>query len=194
YDTAWEVMRLVDYLSLRTDVDPTRIGLLGVSKGGTEAYLAAAADPRIAVVAPLIGVQSYGWSLRHGSAWEARTWTLRGAVEATASGSSETVNAAFMKKFYDRLAPGLTDRFDGPAMLPLIAPRPMIIVNGDSDPRSPAGGVREAFAAAERAYKEAGVPERLVAMLQVDTAHEVSPEAWASVYGWFARWLKPMAR
>jgi dienelactone hydrolase len=194
YDTAWEVTRLVDYLSTRPDIDAGRIGLMGVSKGGTEAYLAAAADQRIAVVAPLIGVQSYGWSLRHGAAWEARTWTLRDSVEAAAADSRETVNATFMKKFYDRIAPGLVDRFDGPAMLPLIVPRPMMIVNGDSDPRSPAGGVREAFAAAEKAYKEAGVPDRLVATLQIDTAHEVAREAYASVFDWFVRWLKPTAR
>jgi dienelactone hydrolase len=189
YDTAWEATRLVDYLSTRVDIDPKRIGLIGSSKGGTEAYLAAAADPRIAAVAPLIGVQSYGWSLRNAAAWEARTWTLREAVEGAAADSREPVTAAFMKKFYDRIAPGLVDRFDGPAMMSLIAPRPMIIVNGDSDPRSPLGGVREAFAAAERAYTEAGAADRLALILQVDTAHQVSAEAWSAVVRWFERWL-----
>lgn len=56
YDTAWDVMRLIDYLETRDDVDPTRIGVIGFSKGGIETYLAAAADPRIAVVVPCIGV------------------------------------------------------------------------------------------------------------------------------------------
>ena len=32
YDTVWDVMRLVDYLQTRDDVDPKRIGLMGVSK------------------------------------------------------------------------------------------------------------------------------------------------------------------
>ena len=36
-------------------------------------------------VVPFIGVQSYGWSLRHTSGWEARTWTLRQATEAAAA-------------------------------------------------------------------------------------------------------------
>jgi dienelactone hydrolase len=192
YDTVWDVMRLIDYLSTRPDVDAERIGLIGYSKGGTEAYLAAAADVRIAVVVPLIGVQSFGWSLRHPAGWEARTWTLRAAVEAAASDSNEAVNAAFVRKFYDRIAPGLTDRFDGPAMLPLIAPRPLLVVNGDSDPRSPLGGVRESIASAERAYAAAGTPDRLILLLEVGVAHEVTPEATRAALQWFVRWLSPM--
>ena len=191
YDTAWDVMRLVDYLSTRTDVDPSRIGVIGNSKGGTEAYLAAAADTRIAAVAPLIGVQSFGWSLTHAAAWEARTWTLRAAVEAAAADGREGVNAAFMKKFYDRITPGLIDRFDGPAMLPLIAPRPLVVVNGDSDPRSALGGVRTAVSAGEKAYAAAGARDKFQFLLQVDTAHETTPEAHDAVLKWFVRWLSP---
>jgi len=191
YDTVWDVIRLLDYLSTRSDVDPARIGLIGNSKGGTEAYLAAAADVRIAVVVPLIGVQSFAWSLRHAGGWEARTWTLRAATEAAAAESRETVNAAFVRKFYDRIAPGLVDRFDGPAMLPLIAPRPLLVVNGDSDPRSPLGGVREAVASAERAYTAAGARDRFSFLLEIDAAHEVRPEARESARQWFVRWLSP---
>ena len=46
-------------------MDGVRIGVMGISKGGTEAYLAAAADPRIDVIVPIIGVQSYRWALDH---------------------------------------------------------------------------------------------------------------------------------
>ena len=62
YDTVWDVMRLVDYLQTRDDVDPARIGLFGVSKGGIETYLAAAVDPRIAVAVPCIGLESFHWA------------------------------------------------------------------------------------------------------------------------------------
>jgi cephalosporin-C deacetylase-like acetyl esterase len=41
YETVWDVIRLLEYPSTRTDVDPARIGLIDQSKGGTEAYLAA---------------------------------------------------------------------------------------------------------------------------------------------------------
>lgn len=191
YDTVWDVLRLIDYLVGRSDVDPSRIGVIGNSKGGTEAYLAAAADERIAAVVPLIGVQSFGWSLRHAAGWEARVWTFRAAVEAAAADSREPVNTAFVKKFYDRITPGLVDRFDGPAMLPLIAPRPLLVVSGDSDPRSPLGGVREAVASGESAYRVVGAPEKFAFLLEVDAAHEVTEDARHAVLKWFVRWLSP---
>jgi dienelactone hydrolase len=191
YDTVWDVMRLVDYLVTRSDVDPERIGLVGNSKGGTEAYLAAAADERIAVVVPWIGVQSFGWSLRRPAAWEARIWTLRRSVEAAAQDSQEPVNAAFVRKFYDRVAPGLVDTFDAPAMLPLIAPRPLLVVNSDSDPRSPLAGVREAVAAAEGAYAAAGSSDTFRFVLQEGAAHEVTAASREDTLEWFDRHLRP---
>jgi dienelactone hydrolase len=173
YDTVWDVMRLIDYLVTRDDVDSRRIGLTGISKGGMETYLAAAVDPRVAVAVPMIGVQSFRWALEHG-AWDSRAWTLREAIDAAAKDGNDNVGAGFMRRFYDRVAPGLYREFDGPAMLPLIAPRPLLAVNGDSDPRTPIGGVRECMAAAERAYKAHGVPERLMLHLQPNAGHQIT--------------------
>jgi dienelactone hydrolase len=190
FDTVWDVMRLVDYLETRPDVDARRIGLTGISKGGMETYLAAAADPRIAAAVPLIGVQSFRWALEH-SAWDSRAWTLREAVEAAAADAKSGVDAGFMRKFYDRVAPGVRSDFDGPAMLPLIAPRPLLVINGDSDPRTPVAGVRECIAAAAREYKAQGVPDRLVLQLQPDTGHQVTAEADRAMLAWFERWLEP---
>src|SRR5262249_30497746 len=34
YDTTWDILRLIDYLETRADVDAKRIGLIGFSKGG----------------------------------------------------------------------------------------------------------------------------------------------------------------
>src|SRR5207247_4754279 len=83
YDTVWDVMRLIDYLETRDDVDPKRIGVIGISKGGIETYLAAAADPRIAVAVPCIGVQSFRWGLEN-NAWQARVGTIQPAVQGAA--------------------------------------------------------------------------------------------------------------
>jgi len=44
-------------------VDPQRIGMAGVSLGGTHAWLCAAIDGRVAAVAPLLGVQSFQWAI-----------------------------------------------------------------------------------------------------------------------------------
>jgi dienelactone hydrolase len=190
YDTVWDVMRLIDYLETRPDVDTTRIGLGGFSKGGIETYLTAALEPRVVVAVAGHGVQSFKWALDHG-AWDSRAWTIRDALEAAAEKNNTAVNAQFVRTFYDRVAPGIYGDFDGPAMLPLIAPRPLLVITGDSDPRTPLSGVKECAAAAERAYKTAGVPDKFSLMIEPNTGHEQTPAYDEAMVGWFVRWLKP---
>ncbi len=98
YDTVWDVMRLIDYLQTRDDVDAARIGLTGMSKGGMETYLIAAVDPRIAAAAPKHGVQGFRWGLEHG-AWDSRAWSIRPAVEGAAALSGQQIGAGFMRTF-----------------------------------------------------------------------------------------------
>jgi len=191
YDTVWDVMRLVDWLATRDDVDPRRIGLIGFSKGGIETYLAAAADPRIAAAVPCIGVQSFGWALdNHG--WKSRVGTVKAAFDAAAkeSGVAEP-DAAFARKFYERVVPGVHDRFDGPAMLPLVAPRPLLVINGDSDERTPVPGVMLCIESARTAYKAAVASDRLVLRLQEKTGHKVNDDSLQAALEWFVKWLKP---
>jgi dienelactone hydrolase len=192
YDTVWDVMRLIDYLATREDVDASRIGLTGFSKGGMETYLAAAVDPRIAAAVPVRGVQSFGWALQHG-AWDSRAWSIRGAVEGAARETGAGINAQFMRRFYDAVAPGLYSQFDGPAMLPLIAPRPLLVITGDSDPRTPMAGVRLAAAAAEQAYRPSGNADRFRLHIMENTGHEDTPDVPALIVEWFATWLTSRA-
>lgn len=190
YDTVLDVMRLIDYLETRPDVDPSRIGLGGASKGGIETYLTAAVDPRVAVSVSERGVQSFKWALDHG-AWDSRAWTFRDALEAAADESKTPVNASFVRQFYDQVAPGIYGEFDAPAMLPLIAPRPLLVINGDSDPRTPMAGVRESAAAAERAYKAAGAGDKFMLRVMPNLGHENTPEIEQAMVEWFVKWLKP---
>jgi dienelactone hydrolase len=190
YDTVLDVRRLIDYLETRPDVDPSRIGLGGFSKGGIETYLAAAVEPRIAAAVSGHGVQSFGWALDHG-AWDSRAWTIRDALSAAAAESKSAVNPAFIKRFYDVVAPGIYGDFDGPAMLPLVAPRPLLVINGDSDPRTPMAGVRASAAAAEAAYKSAGAPEKFSLQILEGVGHEQTPAYDQAMLAWFQRWLAP---
>lgn len=190
YDTVWDVMRLVDYLATRADVDATRIGLMGISKGGTEAYLAAAVDPRIAAVVPIIGVQGYRWALENNQ-WQARVSTFAPAVDGAARDTGVTVDAAFVRRFYDRVVPGIYGDYDGGAMLALIAPRPVLVINGDSDALTPLAGVQEAVDIARRAYVRMGAEEKLGLYLQPNSGHVVTPVAELVMADWFVRWLVP---
>ncbi len=190
YDTSWDVLRLVDYLVTRKDVDAARIGLTGISKGGIETYLAAAADPRIAVAVPYIGVQSFRWALENGQ-WRARIATIQGAFDASASQAGKTPNVDFVREFYARVVPGIDGIFDGPEMLKLIAPRPLLVVNADSDANTPIAGVRLAVRSAEPLYAAANAADKLQLLIEADTPHRVNPDAIDAGIAWFVRWLRP---
>lgn len=191
YDTVRDVMRLIDYLSTRDDIDATRIGLIGFSKGGTEAYLTAAVDPRVTATVACIGVQNFRWALDHDS-WQSRIGTIQAAVDAAAKDAGvTTVDAAFIRRFYDRTNPGIYGRFDGPAMLPLIAPRPFLAINGDTDPRTPVPGLELCAVAARTAYRAAGAEENFTLTIQPKTGHKVNPESLVAAREWLAQRLKP---
>ncbi|HEY8749968.1 MAG TPA: acetylxylan esterase, partial [Tepidisphaeraceae bacterium] len=105
YDTVWDVLRLVDLLQTRPEIDPDRIGLMGISKGGIETWLAAAADPRIAVAIPCISLQSFEWSLQH-DGWQNRVGTFKAAfAQAAKSANVDKPDANFARHFYDRVIP-----------------------------------------------------------------------------------------
>jgi dienelactone hydrolase len=190
YDTVWDALRLVDYLQTRSDVDASRIGMLGISKGGMETYLAAAVDPRISAAVPVISVQSFAWALEH-DAWQPRVDTILGAVAGAARADRRTLDRSFVEDFYDRVVPGIYSDFDAPAMLPLIAPRPLLVVNGDSDALTPLPGVQESAKAAESAYRGARATERFRLLVQPNAGHEFTPDAQRVALDWMARWLRP---
>jgi hypothetical protein len=172
-------------------VDPKRIGLIGFSKGGIETYLAAAADPRIAVAVPCIGVQSFRWALEHNT-WGSRIETVQAAFDAAAKEENQTQpDASFVHSFYGRVAPGIDGEFDGPAMLPLIAPRPLLTINGEIDARTPIPGLNLCLDAARAAYKAAHASDKFKSIIQPNTGHKVNPDAMKSAHEWFIRWLKP---
>ena len=141
FDTVWDVMRLIDYLQTRDDVDPNRIGLYGVSKGEIETYLSAAADVRIAVAVPCIGLESFKWALDNNDR-KGRIGTIPAAFAAAAKDENIAApDSKFVHEFYSKVALGLDGEFDGPAMVGFIVPCPLLAINGDTDPHTPLPGV-----------------------------------------------------
>jgi dienelactone hydrolase len=193
YDTVHDLWRTVDYLCTRKDVDAKRIGMLGFSMGGIQTWLAAATDERIKVVVPAIGVQSFLWSLENGR-WQGRAKTISDAHEAAAKDLGEPeVNAKVCRALWNKVIPGILDEFDCPNMLRAIAPRPLLIVNGENDPNCPLPGAEVAFKAAQEAYRKAGAEDRLKIDVAKGVAHAVTPEQRTLAFDWLERWLKEAA-
>lgn len=186
YDTVWDVMRLIDAIGNIDGADPERVGLIGISKGGMEGYLAAAVDERLKAVVPCIAAQSFRWGVEN-NAWHARVSTFQTAFDTAAKDAQKSADGEFLKAFYSRVAPGILAEFDGPAMLPLIAPRGLYLINGELDPRCPLPGLEECLAALKVAYKD--VPDRLHYLIQPQTAHRVNANAMAGAVEWISHYL-----
>lgn len=190
YDTVWDLWRTVDYLRSRPDVDPDRLGMIGFSMGGIQTWLAASVDERVAVAVPAIGVQSFKWGLEH-DRYQARAKTVSTPHEAAARDLGESsVNRRVCETLWDKVIPGIRDRFDCPNMLALFGGRPLLILNGELDPSCPIEGAEVAFAAARAAHEAAGAGDRLKVDVAKGVGHAVTPAQATMALDWLATWLR----
>lgn len=193
-DTVYDVLRTVDYLVSRPDVDAARIGMVGISEGGIETWMAAAADERIAVAVPVIGVTRFARAVGDTStaAGQARVRLFKPFLERFASRLGEKeVNDRVVREAWDRLVPGLRDRFDADRLLPLIAPRPLLILNHERDELMPLEGARAACAAARTRYAALGAADHLRMEVAPGLPHAgQDPAEIQALLQWLERWLK----
>lgn len=190
FDTVWDLWRAIDFLETQPEIDAKKIGMIGFSMGGIETWLAASVDRRIAVAVPAIGVQSFRWSLEH-DRWQGRANTIKVAHAAAAEDLGEPkVNQRVCRELWNKVIPGMLDRFDCPSMLRLFAGRPLLILNGEKDPNCPIEGAKLAFQEAEKAFAAANCPEKLKIMVAEGVGHTVTKEQAAEAMKWFEKWLK----
>ncbi len=125
-------MRCIDYLISRPEVDPERIGCMGLSYGGTLTLFAAALDERIKVAV----VSGYLTSLYE------QTF-----VRGDTCGQ--------------QIVPGLLQWGDLSDVACLIAPRALLVESGTQDPSFDIDAARSAVRDVGRLYDVLGVGERL---------------------------------
>ncbi|WCJ29464.1 alpha/beta-Hydrolases superfamily protein [Euphorbia peplus] len=189
FDTAWDLIKLADYLTQREDIDPTRIGITGESLGGMHAWFGAAADTRYAVVVPIIGVQGFRWALDNDK-WHGRVDSIRPLFEEAQKDSGKSaIDKDVVEKVWDRIAPGLASDFDAPYTIPAIAPRPLLILNGAEDPRCPLAGLEVPKSRAQKAYEEVKRHDYFEVVAEPEIGHQMTSSMVKKASDWFNRFL-----
>ncbi|OQP40104.1 catalytic [Niastella yeongjuensis] len=189
FDTVYDLWRLTDYLITRPDVQPKRIGMTGISMGGIETWMAASVDKRIKVAVPMIGVQSFKWSLENNK-WQGRVGTIKGAhLQAAKDLGDSAINQQNILQLWNKVVPGITGEFDCPSMIRLFAPRPLLILNSELDQNCPLPGAKIAFSAAAATYESAHATDKLKIYVAPNTPHKVTPEHEQMMFEWFGKWL-----
>ena len=162
----WDDVRTVDYLLTRPEVDPRRIGCVGLSVGGVRSAHLAALDDRIKVAVVV------GWMTSFPAQLERRVRNTIG---------------------FTKLVPGLYRHLDYPDVASLAMPAALLVINGSRDELFEPAGVRASFDKLAACYAKAGVPDRLRTRLY-DTPHEFNAEMQAEAWAWLGKHLGGVGR
>jgi dienelactone hydrolase len=157
----WDDLRTVDYLLTRPEVDPKRIGCVGLSVGGLRSCHLAALDDRIKAAVVVGWMASFPTLLRR---------HVRNTIGHT------------------KLVPGLYRYLDYPDVASLAMPGALLVINGSQDTLFEPRGVRASFDKLAACWRKAGVPEKLRTRLY-DTPHEFNQEMQAEAWAWLRRWV-----
>jgi hypothetical protein len=118
----WDVMRAIDYLATRSELDPQRIGCMGISGGGTITVFATALDSRIRVAL----VSGY-------------LNTFKDSIGSLAH-------------CIDNYVPGILNWAEQHDIAGLIAPRPLFVESGERDPIFPVRASVASFEEVRKIY------------------------------------------
>jgi len=153
------------------------------------AWFAAFVDTRYSVTVPIIGVQGFRWAIDN-NMWQARVNSIKPLFEEarTDLGKSE-IDTEVVEKVWEKIAPGLDSQFDAPYSLPLIAPRPLLLLNGAEDSRCPISGLEEPSSRAAKAYEESGSAEKFMFIAEPGIGHQMTVNMVKKTSDWFDRFL-----
>ena len=156
----WDGIRAVDYLLARREVDPERIGITGISGGGTQSSYIAAFDDRIYAAAPENYITSFTRLLQSIGPQDAEQNMLHAIVRG----------------------------LDHADLLEVRAPKPALMITTTRDFFSIQGS-RETAAEISRIYKAYGKAGNFN-MVEDDTTHAFSKKNCEAIYAFFQKHLR----
>lgn len=127
----WDVMRTIDYVATRPELDVSRVGCIGISGGGTATLFAAALEKRIraALVSGYLN-------------------TFRDSIGSLAH-------------CIDNYVPGILNWAEMHDIAGLIAPRPLFVESGEKDNIFPVEASLESFKHVREIYRVFGAADRV---------------------------------
>lgn len=158
---AWDDMRTVDYLISRPEVDPARVGCLGVSFGGWRSLFLSALDTRIRAGC-VVGFMS----------------TIRSMLRRHVDTHS-----------WVHFVPGLHRHLDLPDVVSLNAPRPLLVQQCRRDGLFPLEGMEAAVKTIGDVYAKAGIADRFTSRFY-DVPHQFNVQMQEDAFAWLDRQLR----
>jgi dienelactone hydrolase len=157
----WNGIRAIDYLCSRSEVDKERIGVTGISGGGAATFWIAAADERVKVAVPVSGMSD-----------------LESYV------SNKVINGHCDCMFLVN-----TYGWEWTTIAALIAPRPLLFANSDSDRIFPMDGNRRIIERLRRLYQMYDKPD-LIDEYVSKGDHAYRPDLRVAVFQFINKHLK----
>lgn len=131
-ENLWDLARALDVLESHPLIDPAKIGVAGLSLGGTMSLLLAAFDERVA--AAVVSGYFSSWAESH-----KMPWNMCGS----------------------QVMPGMLGRIEHLDLAALVAPRALLIESGASDDLFPVATASAEFEKLRHVYEFLGAPERV---------------------------------
>jgi len=162
----WDDIRSAEFLASQPEVDPDRIGAIGLSMGAHRTWSLCAATDRIKAGAAIC--------------WMATTESL------AAPGNNQTRG----QSAYSMIVPNLRSYLDYADVAAIACPKPMLFFNGREDGLFPVEGVNTAYARLRRVWDARGAGDKLVTKLW-PVPHVFNVEMQEEAFGWLGRSLTP---
>ncbi len=159
----YEIRQAVTYLQQRPDVDPSRIGMTGISFGGITTFYTWLVDDRIAAAAPICGGI--------------------GSIEEFIAHGARTYHGIYW------WVPDLLTKGDQGDFAAAMAPRPLMLWAPTNDIGMPNEGIDKFLEVAAPAYKQAGAADHLV-VHRPPGQHALTMESVDAAFQFFEKFLK----
>lgn len=173
---AYAASRCIDYLYTLDQVDRSKIAVLGHSRGGKMTLIAAALDGRItAAIASHTGSGS----------GTVPPWRYMGEKFGAETLESSTRSFPYWNHPRMRFFIGRENKlpFDSHFLMALVAPRSLLVTEGDADSVGEPWGAQQAYLATKKVYELLGHPERLRISVSPG-GHQLSQEVLEGYVDW----------